>query len=76
MAVPTAKAPAQDNKLAKYLREVRAEMRKVQWPNRKELIAFTNVTIVTVVVVAFFIFIIDVFFSGGMKLLMRALGRG
>ena len=76
MAVPTAKAPAKDNKLAKYLREVRAEMRKVQWPNRKELIAYTNVTIVTVVVVAVFIFLIDVVFSGGMKLLTGILGRG
>ncbi|MGE5553282.1 MAG: preprotein translocase subunit SecE [Betaproteobacteria bacterium] len=74
MAVPTANSPAKGNRLAKYLRDVRAEMRKVQWPNRKELVAYTYVTLVTVAVVALFIFLIDLVFSGALKLIMRSLG--
>ncbi|MDI6870781.1 MAG: preprotein translocase subunit SecE [Bacillota bacterium] len=74
MGATTAKAPAKDNRLAKYFREVRAEMRKVQWPNRKELVAYTNVTLLTVAVVAVFIFLIDLVFSGVLRLVMRLLG--
>ncbi|HHW15289.1 MAG TPA: preprotein translocase subunit SecE [Firmicutes bacterium] len=74
MAPATANTPARDNRLAKYFREVRAEMRKVQWPNRKELIAYTNVTLLTVAVVAVFIFLIDLVFSGVLNLI-TGLGR-
>lgn len=74
MAVPTAKAPAKGNQLAKYFREVRAEMRKVQWPDRKELVAYTNVTLLTVAVVSVFIFLIDLVFSGVLKLVMGLAG--
>lgn len=73
MAVPTAKSPAKENRLGKYFRDVRAEMRKVQWPNRKELVAYTNVTLLTVAVVSVVIFLIDLVFSGVLKLLMRVL---
>jgi preprotein translocase subunit SecE len=73
MAAPTVKPPARDNRLARYLREVRAEMRKVQWPTRKELVIYINVTLLTVAVVAVFIFLIDLVFSGGLKLIIRAL---
>jgi preprotein translocase subunit SecE len=75
MAATTAETQAKDNKLARYFREVRAEMRKVQWPNRKELIAYTNVTLLTVAVVAVFIFLVDLVFSGILKVLMRAAGQ-
>lgn len=69
MAVTPSKAPAtKDNKVGKFFREVRAEMRKVQWPNRKELISYTYVTLATVGAVAVFIFIIDAVFSGLLRL--------
>lgn len=74
MALATANTPAKDNRLAKYLREVRAELRKVQWPNRKELITYTNVTLLTVAVVAVFIFLIDLVFSGVLNVI-TGLGR-
>ena len=36
-----------------------AELKKVRWPNRKELTTYTIVVIVTVVLLALFFFIVD-----------------
>lgn len=49
--------------IKKYLREVRAELRKVNWPNKKELISYTTVVLVTVFGVAVFIGLVDFLFS-------------
>jgi preprotein translocase subunit SecE len=46
-------------RIGAYLHEVRQEMRKVTWPTREQMIAFTTVTLVTIVVLTFVIFGID-----------------
>lgn len=63
--------PALWNKLTKFIREVRTEMRKVSWPNRQELITYTIVVLVTVVIVAAFTGLVDVIVSGFLNLLGR-----
>ena len=62
------------NKITKFLREVRSEMRKVSWPNRKELITYTIVVLVTVVIVAAFTGLVDVIVTAVLNLLSQ-LGR-
>jgi preprotein translocase subunit SecE len=42
-----------------FFREVRAELKKVTWPSRKETIASTSVVLITVIMVAFFLGIVD-----------------
>lgn len=59
MATPATKAKG-DGKVSKYFREVRAEMRKVNWPNRKELMTYTGVVIFATAVISLFIAIVDV----------------
>lgn len=59
------------NKLTKFMREVRSEMRKVSWPNRKELITYTIVVIITVVIVALFTSVVDVIITWVLNLLAR-----
>ena len=54
-----------------FLKEVRAELRKVQWPSRKELVGYTIVVIVSVIVLTSYVFGLDLFFS---KTLLRVLG--
>ncbi|MCK9525423.1 MAG: preprotein translocase subunit SecE [Limnochordia bacterium] len=56
------------------MREVRSEMRKVSWPNQKELITYTIVVIITVVIVALFTSVVDVIITWILNLLAR-LGR-
>jgi len=46
-------------KLFKFLREVRLEMKKVTWPTRKETSGSTGVVIITVIIVAMYLGIVD-----------------
>jgi preprotein translocase subunit SecE len=46
-------------KIFKFLREVRLEMKKVTWPTRKEVTGSTTVVIVTVIIVAIYLGIVD-----------------
>ena len=46
-------------KIKKFLKEVVAELRKVTWPSKDELIGSTIVTIVVSCIVAIFIGIVD-----------------
>jgi len=50
-------------RLMDFLHEVRVEMRKVSWPTREQMIAFTTVTLITSVALTLLIFGFDV----GMK---------
>ena len=43
----------------RFLREARAELRKVTWPTPKEALASTSVVIVVVIIVSIFLGIID-----------------
>ena len=46
-----------------FLKQVRAELRKVNWPARREVIGYTIVVLVTVTVLTTFVFGLDVSFS-------------
>ncbi len=74
MATPSKAKPSIWVRLSKFLREVRSEMRKVAWPNRKELIAYTTVVLVTVILVAVYIGVVDVVISETLSLLNRITG--
>lgn len=58
--------------VAKFAREVRAEARKVNWPNRRQTIAYTAVVVSTVVVTAGFIYILDTIFQAVFGLVIKA----
>jgi preprotein translocase subunit SecE len=46
-----------------FLKEVRQELRKVNWPTRHELFAYTIVVLVSVTVLTTFVFGLDFVFS-------------
>lgn len=50
-------------KVIGFIKEARAELRKVTWPNKKQLISSTIVVMVTVALVAVFLGIVDIIFS-------------
>lgn len=58
-------------RLKRFVREVRAELRKVTWPNRRELIAFTGVVFVSVICVAALIWVFDTAFAGVFNAIIR-----
>jgi preprotein translocase subunit SecE len=64
----TTKRAAQQEKrkrtgVRQFLREVRLELKKVDWPTRKELITYTIVVLVTIVVLTAFVAGVDFVFS-------------
>ncbi|ADL11700.1 preprotein translocase subunit SecE [Acetohalobium arabaticum] len=50
-------------KIKKFFREVKAELKKVNWPNQSVLLSYTTVVIVTVLAVMLFIGGVDLIFS-------------
>lgn len=52
-------------RLVKFLREVVSELRKVIWPNRKQMVTYTSVVLVFVVFMVAFIYGLDLAFIKG-----------
>ena len=50
-------------RIKKFFKDVRNELRKVNWPTRKELTVYTGVVLVTVFIVATFVGVVDLLFS-------------
>lgn len=72
MSAVTGKAkPSLWSRMTKFFREVRSELRKVAWPNRKELVNYTIVVLVTVLIVAVYIGAVDLIVSETLSLLAR-----
>lgn len=57
--------------LGKYFKGVRSELKKVIWPNKKELSNHTSVVIVTCVIATAIIWILDTVFGSGLSLIIR-----
>ena len=55
----------------KFFREVRAELKKVTWPNKQELISYSGVVFVSVVAVAILIWIIDTGLNKALEMIIR-----
>ena len=51
------------SKLINFIKEARAELKKVTWPNKKQLISSTIVVLITVALVAVFLGVVDLIFS-------------
>jgi len=47
------------NGVRRFLREAKAELKKVTWPTPKEALASTSVVIVVVIIVSIFLGIVD-----------------
>jgi preprotein translocase subunit SecE len=58
-------------KALQFLREAKEELKKVTWPDRDEVTSFTMVVVVTVVIVAMFLWLVD---SGLMFLIRIVMG--
>ena len=59
------------NGVSLFLREVKVELKKVTWPTKKQLIAYTVVVFITVFMIATLIWVIDSFFSVAFRWLLK-----
>jgi preprotein translocase subunit SecE len=59
-----------ENRLIKYLKDTRAELRKVTWPTPTEARNLTTIVLVVTVVMAIFLWLLDLLFGGLMGMLI------
>jgi len=62
-------------KLKQFLIEVWSELKKTTWPGRKEVYGTTVVVIVTVLICAVYLWVVDLILNAGMAAVFRAFGR-
>ncbi len=70
----TAKTPAQQGYIGKsiqFLREVKAELKKVTWPSRKQAVGSTVVVLVLVMIVALFLGMVDMGLSALARVVLQ-----
>jgi preprotein translocase subunit SecE len=51
------------NRIIPFLREVRAEIKKVTWPSRNEIYSTTIVVIIATIFFGFYLYFMDLIFS-------------
>ena len=60
--------------LGKFFRGVKAELKKVVWPTRKELINYTIVVFLVTIFIALLIYVFDAIFAQLINMLLRIVG--
>ena len=56
--------------IAKSFRETRAEVKKVTWPNRKELLQHTEVVVASIILVGAVLWLVDMAFGQVLNLFL------
>ena len=54
------------NKIVKFFKEVKSEMKKVAWPSRKQVVKNTLIVVAVVVILGVFIWLLDLLFNYGL----------
>lgn len=67
MTAPTGTKKA---KMTTYFRGVKAEMKKVIWPSKKELINYTGVVIMISALIAIIVWVLDLLIHGGLSFII------
>ena len=63
MTSKSAAKSKRSGRLVKFFKNVLFELKKVSWPSRREMITYTIVVLISVVLVAFLLWVFDSIFS-------------
>jgi len=66
----TAPTSTKKSKMTTYFKGVRAEIKKVIWPSKKELINYTGVVIIISALIAFVVWVLDLLIHGGLSFII------
>ena len=58
-------------KIIQFLKEVKNELKKVTWPNRKEVINSTIVVLIATAIITIFLYLVDVGLSRLVGLIIK-----
>jgi preprotein translocase subunit SecE len=56
---PVSPAKKQRTSIAQFLREVRLELRRVNWPSRREVVSYSTVVLVAVSLLTLYVAVLD-----------------
>jgi preprotein translocase subunit SecE len=59
------------NRLVRYLRDTRAELRKVSWPSRQEALSLTRIVLIVTISMAVILGLLDWLFRQELRLLLE-----
>ena len=68
------KKPGFFARVGKWLKEMKSELKKVQWPSKKQTVNNTAIVIACVVIVGLFIWVFDFMAQGIINILLTFLG--
>lgn len=57
--------------LTKHIKDVKQELKKVHWPNRRELTLFTSIVLMAVFFIGLFFWVLDTGFAGMLRLILQ-----
>lgn len=66
-----ARETPKENRIVQYIRETRAELRKVVWPTREEAINLTAIVVGTIIVMSAFFGVVDYILTQLFRLLIN-----
>jgi preprotein translocase subunit SecE len=58
-------------RIGKFLHEVRIELKKVNWPTKREFTVFTSIVLSAVLVIGVFFWLLDTTFLSILQLVIR-----
>ena len=58
-------------KIQRHLHDIRIELKKVNWPSRRELSVFTGVVLVAILIIGVFFWIWDSGFTAVLRLILQ-----
>ena len=67
MAEATAQKKKSGNKIVKFFKEVKSEMKKVVWPSKNQVVKNTLIVIAAVVIIGILIWVLDILFQFGLS---------
>lgn len=60
---PSSQPPRQRTSIPQFLREVRLELRRVNWPSRREVASYSLVVLIAVTLITLYVALIDQVFG-------------
>ena len=67
MAEATAQKKKSGNRIVRFFKEVKSEMKKVVWPSKNQVVRSTFIVIAAVVVIGILIWVLDILFQLGLS---------
>ncbi len=58
------------NRFQRFLHDIKIELKKVNWPSRRELAVFTGIVLIVILIVGIFFWILDTGLTAILQLLI------